>query len=231
MRLSSSPEGLQSMIVDVDNHETAFMEQLTNESDMYVVYKKGESAVSKDGFVCSTEKSSSLVGKTISPLVTDQELRRFRIAISASGEYTDFHGGTVAGALAAINATLTRINEVFETDFGVSLELVPNNDLIIFTDEASDPYSGNLKAQVQSTLTSTIGEANYDVGHLFTKVELASQNNGNAGFIGSVCSDNRKGSAFSATSIPQGDVFDLDFVSHELGHQFGANHTLSFEGE
>ncbi|MEM7484211.1 MAG: reprolysin-like metallopeptidase [Bacteroidota bacterium] len=231
VRLSSSPEGLQSMIVDVDNHETAFMEQLTNESDMYVVYKKGESAVSKDGFVCSTEKSSSLVGKTISPLVTDQELRRFRIAISASGEYTDFHGGTVAGALAAINATLTRINEVFETDFGVSLELVPNNDLIIFTDEASDPYSGNLNAQVQSTLTSTIGEANYDVGHLFTKVELASQNNGNAGFIGSVCSDNRKGSAFSATSIPQGDVFDLDFVSHELGHQFGANHTWSFEGE
>ncbi|MBS9462736.1 proprotein convertase P-domain-containing protein [Flagellimonas sp. 389] len=240
VRLSSSPKGLQSMIVDVDNHETVFMEQLSNKSDMYVVYKKGESAAGKDGFVCNTEKSSSLVGKTISPLVADQELRRFRIAVSASGEYTDFHGGTVAGALAAINATLTRINEVFETDLGVTLELVPNNDLIIFTDAANDPYSSFLNSQapntvlngeVQSTITETIGEANYDVGHLFYKVDLSSQNSGNAGDIGTVCRNGIKGSAFSATSIPQGDVFDLDFVSHELGHQFGANHTWSFQGE
>lgn len=169
--------------------------------------------------------------KTIVPLVDDQVLRKFRIAVSTTGEYTTFHGGTVAGALAAINATITRVNEVFETDLGVTLELVANNDLIIFTDSATDPYGSSFNSQVQSTLTSVIGEANYDVGHLFHKVQFASQNNGNAGFIGSVCIDNRKGSAFSSASIPQGDVFDLDFVSHELGHQFGAFHTWSFESE
>src|SRR5690606_6735893 len=69
------------------------------------------------------------------------------------------------------------------------------------------------------------------VGHLFHRVPDPSQNNGHAGFIGSVCTDNRKGSAFSAADLPQGDAFDLDFVSHELGHQFGANHTWSFESE
>ncbi|WP_420321277.1 reprolysin-like metallopeptidase [Flagellimonas sp.] len=237
VKLSSSHKGLQSMIVDLNNHETTFMEPLLNKKGTYVVYNK--EAHGKIGFECGTEKLqqnlekklNQSTGKTIVPLVGDQLLRKFRIAVSTTGEYAQFHGGTVADALAAINATLTRINEVFETDLGVTLELVSNNDQVIFTDAATDPYNGNLNAQVQSTLTSTIGEANYDVGHLFNKVASVAQNNGNAGFIGAVCVDNRKGSAFSAAFEPQGDVFDLDFVSHELGHQFGANHTWSFESE
>ncbi len=235
VKLSSSHKGLQSMIVNRLNHETTFMEPLSNKKGAYVVYQKGR----KDAFECKTEslkqnlekKLNQSVQKTIVPLVGDQLLRKFRIAVSTTGEYTDFHGGAVADALAAINATLTRVNQVFETDLGVTLELVANNDEIIFTNAETDPYNGNLNAQVQSTLTSTIGEENYDVGHLFNKVEDSSQNNGNAGFIGSVCVDNRKGSAFSSASEPEGDVFDIDFVSHELGHQFGANHTWSFESE
>ncbi|MGW9684986.1 reprolysin-like metallopeptidase [Flagellimonas sp. 2504JD1-5] len=237
VKLSSSHKGLQSMIVDLEGSETTFMEPLLNKKGSYVIYKK--EAHAKIAFECGTEKLhqnlekklNQSAGKTIVPLVGDQTLRKFRIAVSTTGEYAQFHGGTVADALAAINATLTRINEVFETDLGVTLELVANNDQVIFTDATTDPYNGNLNAQVQSTLTSTIGEANYDVGHLFNKVASAAQNNGNAGFIGAVCVDNRKGSAFSAAFEPQGDVFDLDFVSHELGHQFGANHTWSFESE
>ncbi|MGX1931333.1 reprolysin-like metallopeptidase [Flagellimonas sp. 2504JD4-2] len=236
-KLSSSHKGLQSMIVDLQSRKTAFMEPVLNKKGAYVVYKRGD--VSKVGFACHTAKFQQSIekkldqstAKTIVPLVGDQLLRRYRIAVSTTGEYTDFHGGTVADALAAINATLTRINEVFESNLGVTLELVANNDQVIFTDAATDPYNGNLNAQVQSTLTSTIGEANYDVGHLFNKVETPAQNNGNAGFIGAVCVDNRKGSAFSSASEPQGDIFDFDFVSHELGHQFGANHTWSFESE
>ncbi|WP_243396904.1 reprolysin-like metallopeptidase [Flagellimonas pacifica] len=239
VKLSSSHKGLQSMIVDLKGEKTAFMEQLSNKKNAYVVYEKGKGAATKDGFVCSTKKLQlSLdkkpkqgVGKTITPLIDDQLLRKYRIAVSATGEYTDFHGGTVADALAAINATITRINEVFETDLGVTLELVANNDQVIFTNANTDPYNGNLNGQVQSTLTSTIGEANYDVGHLFHKVATSAQNNGNAGFIGSVCEDNKKGSAFASAETPQGDVFDIDFVAHELGHQFGANHTWSFESE
>lgn len=231
IKLSSSPKGLEGMVVDLGTHKKTFMEPVSNAVDTYVVYDEGAGAAEKDNFICETEKSVLATAKTIVPLVDDQVLRKFRIAVSTTGEYTSFHGGTVAGALAAINATITRVNEVFETDLGVTLELVANNDLIIFTDPTTDPYSSSFNSQVQSTLTSVIGEANYDVGHLFHKVQLASQNNGNAGFIGSVCIDNRKGSAFSSSSIPQGDVFDLDFVSHELGHQFGANHTWSFESE
>ncbi|WP_422861709.1 reprolysin-like metallopeptidase [Flagellimonas sp. W118] len=237
VKMSSSHKGLQSMIVDSKTRETTFMEPVLNKKGAYVVYGKGTQ--SKIGFECGTEKFqqnlekklNQSAGKTIVPLVGDQLLRRYRIAVSTTGEYAQFHGGTVVDALAAINATLTRVNGVFETDLGVTMELVANNDQVIFTNAATDPYNGNLNGQVQSTLTSTIGEANYDVGHLFNKVETAAQNNGNAGFIGAVCVDNRKGSAFSSASIPEGDIFDFDFVSHELGHQFGANHTWSFESE
>lgn len=231
IKLSSSPKGLEGMVVDLGTHKKTFMEPVSNATDTYVVYNEGAGAAEKENFICETQKSVMATGKTIVPLVDDQVLRKFRIAVSTTGEYTAHHGGTVAGALAAINATITRVNEVFETDLGVTLELVANNDQIIFTNAASDPYSSSFNSQVQSTLTSVIGEANYDVGHLFHKVQSASQNNGNAGFIGSVCIDNRKGSAFSSASIPQGDVFDIDFVAHELGHQFGAFHTWSFESE
>lgn len=230
LRLSSSHKGLQSMIINLKDRKAAFMEPLSNRTDSYVVYNREEAFTGKDDFICNTKKLQQTVSKTIVPLVDDQLLRTFRIAVSASGEYTDHHGGGVADALAAINATLTRVNEVFETDLGVRLELIANNDLVIFTDESTDPYGNNLNSEVQNTLTSIIGEENYDVGHLFNKVDEG-QDNGNAGFIGSVCFDNRKGSAFSSAFSPEGDVFDLDFVSHELGHQFGANHTWSFESE
>ena len=230
LKLSSSHKGLEGMLVNLSDQKTTFIEQVTNKKDTYVVYEKGTGATVKGSFVCKTGDLQKTIAKTITPLVDDQLLRKFRIAVSASGEYTVEHGGTAADALAAINATLTRVNEVFETDLGVTLELIPNNDLIIFTDPDNDPYNGNLNSEVQNTLTTTIGEANYDVGHLFHKVGPG-QDNGNAGFIGAVCVDNSKGSAFSAANNPQGDVFDLDFVSHELGHQFGANHTWSFESE
>ncbi len=238
VKLSSSHKGLQSMVVDLQNNKTAFMEPVSNVPDTYVIYDKEDGLSSKLDFICATAKdlfgsggkSSGASAKTIVPLVDGQILRKYRIAVSASGEYTQEMGGTVADALAGINATLTRVNEVFETDLSVTLELIPNNDEIIFTNPNTDPYGNSLNSEVQSTITSRIGEGNYDVGHLFHKVGKG-LDNGNAGFIASVCVDNRKGSAFSAANNPQGEVYDLDYVAHELGHQFGANHTWSFESE
>lgn len=227
VRFSMSHKGLQAMCIPFGKSQTLFIQKAEREKANYLVYQRNDKLKGQGDFVCNTTDSFQKKEGIQTTLVDDQTLRKYRIAVSATGEYTTYHGGAVADALAAINATLTRVNEVFETDLGVRLELIANNDLVIFTDSASDPYNSSLNAQVQNTLSSVIGEANYDVGHLFHEDD----DNGNAGFIGSVCQDNRKGSAFSSSLIPEGDDFDLDYVSHELGHQFGANHTWSFESE
>ena len=227
VKFSTASNGIQGMLINSKKGETSFLKRDKSVKNRYEVYRK-QGEETEATFICGTKTSLPFKSASVANrLVDGQTLRTYRIAVSTTGEYSNYHGGTVAGALAAINATLTRVNAVFETDLGVRLQLVPNNDQIIFTDASTDPYSGNFNAQVQNTLTNTIGEENYDVGHLFHR----DNDNGNAGFIGSVCVDNRKGSAFASALVPEGDSFDLDYVAHELGHQFGANHTWSFESE
>lgn len=227
IRFSVSHRGIQGMIVHTNKKGNTYL-QKTPEGN-YVVYNRDSDTEANREFICST-KSAIAQNKSgqVLKLADDQQLRKFRLAVSASGEYTNYHGGTVADALAAINATVTRINEVFETDLAITLELVPNTDTVIFTDPETDPYDGNFNTQVQSTLTTLIGEENYDIGHLFHLEAVA---NGNAGFIGSVCTNGRKGSGYASSPNPLGDSFDLDYVGHEMGHQFGANHTWSFRSE
>ncbi|MCK0136401.1 reprolysin-like metallopeptidase [Arenibacter sp. S6351L] len=228
VRFSVSQNGIQSMIVYGESKNATYMQKVSDSENEYIVYNRKDTYMMNTNFICET---TSIIEKDKGPsalkLVDGQVLRKFRVAISATGEYTEFHGGTVPDALAAINATITRVNEIFETDLGISLEIVANTDQVIYTDKDTDPYGTNLNSEVQNTLTTVIGADNYDVGHLFQKDE----NGGNAGFIASVCIDSRKGSAYSSALIPQGDIFDLDFVAHEMGHQFGANHTWSFESE
>lgn len=226
---SVSPKGIQTMIMDPGKEGTIFMEKAA--SGDYVVYNAKDHLTQKLDFVCKTNPNLVTLQSTASTakLVDDQSLRRFRVAIAASGEYTQFHGGTIPDALAAINATLTRVNGVFERDLGVTLELIANTDAVIYTNPDTDPFSGGLSSQTQNTLTSVIGEANYDIGHLFNQQDGTLD--GNAGFIGSVCEDNRKGSAYSTLFAPQGDRFDIDLVAHEMGHQFGANHTFAHLSE
>lgn len=241
LRMSSSPEGIQTMITYIDK-PSVFMEPIEKGTISYVLYES-ESREKDEKLICQTiDKYNEDISEksTFSKLdeggANDRTLQKFRIAISVTGEYTNYHGGTVAGALAAINATLTRVNEIFETDMAVTFELIANNNLIVYTNASTDPYSdantgtdGAWSTEVQSTLNSVIGSANYDIGHLFG----ASGAGGNAGCIGCVCNNNSKGSAFSspANGIPQGDLFDLDFVTHEIGHQMGANHTWAFQNE
>ncbi len=227
IRFSVSHKGVQSMMVNADEASTVFLQK--DAGNKYVLYKRDPNGKREANFICETKQAiEEQRGQLTQRVVNDQILRKFRLAVTASGEYTQYHGGTVADALAAINATITRINQVFETDLAITLELVPNLDQVIFTDASTDPYSGSLSPKVQSTLDNILGSANYDLGILFNR---ANQGDGNAGFIGAVCVNNRKGSAYASGPNPEGDLFDLDFVAHEMGHQFGANHTWSFESE
>ena len=232
---SVSPLGVQTMLINPDK-SAEFIEPYTTDLSSYVVYRRQDKAASLTPFECKViaDAPSDLTSSTARPNADDAIMRTFRLAMSCTGEYTAYFGGTKALALAAINNTMTRVNGVFELDFGARMVLIPNTDLVIYTAAATDPYSAatsmaSWNAQLQSTLTSVIGEANYDVGHLFG----ASGGGGNAGCIGCVCVNGSKGSGITspADGIPMGDTFDIDYVAHELGHQFGANHTFSMSSE
>jgi hypothetical protein len=248
VRFSVAPNDFQSMMVKDGVYE--FIEPQNTDKTIYGVHPKTNKT--PGGFLCSMNESA-LSKKQIDALYSkgkfftnqptnfakssDQKYRTMRLAMSVTGEYTQFHGGTVAGALAAINATMTRVNGVFEKDFALHL-IVQNFPAVIYTNAATDPYSpassgaaGAWNLELQNTLTTNVGNANYDIGHLFG----ASGGGGNAGCIGCVCTDpttaepEGKGSGYTspADGIPEGDNFDIDYVAHELGHQLGANHTFS----
>jgi chitodextrinase len=232
---SISPLGFKSMVLNADK-PTVFIEPVSQDLTTYSVYKKSDKKVAFTPFECSVidEVKNDVDPSALRPNADDSTLRTFRLALSVTAEYTTYFGGTKALALAAMNNSMTRVNGVFEKDFAIRMVLVANNDLVIYTNASTDPYSpatslSNWNSQLQSTLTSVIGEANYDVGHLFG----ASGGGGNAGCIGCVCVNGSKGSGYTSPNngIPSGDTFDIDYVAHEFGHQFGANHTFSMSNE
>ena len=225
---SMSPLGFKSMVIGADR-SAVFIEPISEDLTTYTVYKKADKSNTFNPFECKVinQVTTQISGETLRPNADDSTLRTFRLAVSTTGEYTAYFGGTKAGALAAINASMTRVNGVFEKDFAIRMVLIANNDAVIYTDAATDPYTTSYNSQLQSTLTSVIGESNYDVGHVFVRAS----NNGNAGCIGCVCVNGSKGSGFTSSTIPTGDTFDIDYVAHEIGHQFGGNHTFSMSNE
>ncbi|RBW63223.1 hypothetical protein DS884_00700 [Tenacibaculum sp. E3R01] len=167
----------------------------------------------------------------------DSRLRVYRMAIAVTGElskiYTDkasVTNGSVqqrkAAVLAELNALMTRVNAVYERDLGTTFELVPNILNSIFLDPVTDGIThGNTGISInesQGILDAQIGNANYDIGHV-----LDSDGTGR-GALNSVCVDDKKaqGSTGAHPFTSVNDYFFRTFV-HEIGHQFGANHSFN----
>lgn len=236
LRFGLSPSGISTMVLRAGKSE--FIEPYTVDGNTYIVFdSKSHRNQGEIPFECTTDDTAALsseLGEIASSSKSNTGIfKTFLLAQSTTGEYGQYFGGTIPGAMAAINITLTRVNGVFEKDLAVQLILVDNNDEVVFLDPNTDPYSppsgmGNWQNQLETTLNNVIGFNNYDIGHLFGR----SGGGGNAGCIGCVC-NNGKGRGYTSPGSggPEGDNFDIDYVAHEYGHQIGANHTFSFQIE
>jgi hypothetical protein len=236
LKISLSPQGIQTMVFRAGN-ANEFIEPYSQDHSVYAVFytQRAKGALP---WACTTEDRQIFdnINNQLNPSQyrggsNAGELKTMRLAQSCNGEYANYFGATSASqvnlVLAAFNATLTRCNGCYEKDLAIHLNLIPTTTDVIYYNPATDPYTAmsSWNGQLQATLTSVIGEANYDIGHMFG----ASGGGGNAGCIGCVCVNGSKGSGITspADGIPQGDNFDIDYVAHEVGHQMGGNHTFS----
>jgi hypothetical protein len=232
-RFDLMPSGFHSMILSSSG--TVLVDPFAKgNTDNYISYFKQDAGENGD-FVCHFSESitddfyksnydflSSINSPTV---VSGTSLRTYRLALAATGEYTARAGaGTIAGALAAQVLLMNRVNAIYERDLAIRMILVGNNDSIIYMNAATDPYTNDdgltMLGENQTNLNSVIGSANYDIGHVF------STDGGGIAALRTPCTSG-KARGVTGQSNPVGDNFALDFVAHEMGHQFGGSHTFN----
>ncbi len=218
LRMSYSPqEGFAGMVRSISN-KTLFFSKGSNGN--YAFYNRIEN---KELLNCTTEEFDSISINQDNLTNRDAntgQLSTFRLALTCNGEYGAWAGGTIAAVLAEFNTTMTRVNGVYEQELAIHLNMIDNTNLI-YLDGNTDPYTGLDNQEIHNNITSVAGSLNFDIGHLVGQ----GGDGGNAGCIGCVCNDNNKAGGYTSTANPQGDFFDIDYVAHEMGHQFGGNHT------
>jgi hypothetical protein len=230
MRADITPLGFHAQVLSV--HGTVYIDPFAaGNTSRYISYSKA-GLVNHDPMACLNDETFGDISETVTEnqktsllnLTNGGTLRTYRLACAATGEYTAFHGGTVSGAMSAITTTVNRVNGIYERDLSVRMVLVGNNSSIIYTNASTDPYSNTdgsaMLGQNQTNLNSVIGSANYDIGH------VVSTGGGGVAYLRSVCASNKAGGVTGSGS-PVGDAFDVDYVAHEMGHQFGGNHTFN----
>ena len=197
----------------------------------YIVYDHADNR-RNPGFSCAVDQANptalSRPENTEAGPCRGTQLTTYRFALTCTGEYANVVSGGVANAAlthAAIVTTTNRVSGVYEVELSIRLVLVANNNLVEFLDPAGDPFANDGSIAelnlITSVINAQIGQGNYDVGHL----ACTASNAGVAG-LGVVCTGS-KGRGLTGGLNPVGDGYDIDYVAHEIGHQFAGQHTFN----
>lgn len=237
MRFSVTQFGLHTMSIS-GIKSTNFIDPYTTDLINYIVYDRSSLGADPQSFECLTDESISLPslqknsnGTSSVQNINDQKLRTYRLAQSCTAEYGNLFAGTInqkANIQAQMAITINRVNGVYERDLAIHMNFVANNDLVIyFGSTTADPWSNEYNTKTAQTIDANIGVANYDIGHNFNTT-----GGGNAGCLSCVClstsqTSTHKGRGMTGRANPTGDAFDIDYVAHEMGHQYGGYHVMN----
>ena len=219
---------------------THYIDPYTKNNKTYISYSRANINKPTSNFECNLLNNVDITKskKSLSRNANDGTLRSYRLALSCTGEYAQFHitrqdlsSATAAqqraAVLSAMNTTMARVNGLFERDLAVHMNivLIAGSNLLINLDPATDNLDNDepntLINQNQTLCDNVIGRNGYDIGHNF------STGGGGLAALGSICVNGSKGEGITGLPSPTGDSFDVDFVTHEFGHQFGGNHTFN----
>ncbi len=227
-KLDYTQWGFHAMILSAEGMVFIDPAVLGNTSDYISFYKKDSHRA--QSYICETmdelESQRSIPqNPNLILLSSGATLKTYRLAVACTGEYAAFYGGTVSGALSGIVTSVNRVSGVYQNELAVRLTLIANNNLIVYTNSGTDPYTNGsgstMLGENQTNCDGVIGSANYDVGHVF------STGGGGVASLRVPCVSGSKARGVTGQTSPIGDSFDIDYVAHEMGHQFGGNHTFN----
>ena len=226
VRIDFTYNGFHAMIFTGTLNGSVFIDPMTTgTTGFYTVYYKKDYPRLNNGFECAVnEINNEKIPANFNGDMQGEQLRTYRLALACTGEYGTYHGGTVPSVLSEMTTAINRVNGVYEKDVACRMVIIANNNLLVYLNGSTDPYTNNngsaMLGQNISNINSVIGFANYDVGHVF------STGGGGVAYLGVICGTNKAG---GVTGLPQpvGDPFYIDYVAHEMGHQFGGNHTFN----
>jgi len=236
-RLTRDESGIH-VIIFYDGNDVVISSSDPNDPRLYETYYGNSRTAGPVELECGVEDitsvSARLVPGTISAKATvGSTLRTFRLAVAATGEYTnlfrqpgDTDAQAQARAFSRVVQMVNAVSAIYETDLAVRLQLVTGTN-VIYTDPGGDPYTNGstnpMRGENQLTLDNVniLGSANYDIGHVF-----GTASGGQGWPLGQVCTAGDKAKGVTGRANPN-DLYDVYLVAHEMGHQFGANHTFN----
>ncbi len=231
-RLSSSPAGLRAVLRTDKGRVFVDPRDATLQDQVYVARSRANDA--PRSFHCGVNESHARdLGNWLGVRFRSANrvagaLLRYDLAVAVTLEYYQYFGSNDATVMTAINDTITRVNEIYERDLGITFQIV--SDDALYEKSESGRLDNNsadvLLTQVKGWIDDNAPGLNYDLGHMFSRPGGFASGGGLA-FLGGVCDAERKAGGVSGLNIPLGDPFDVDYVAHEIGHQFDAEHSFN----
>ncbi len=230
IRIDYTLQGFRAVVTSPELGQIYIDHFQRDESNIRIVYFRNDYK-NTNVWECTFDENTKVRNHEENPKnnrIGDCQLRTYRLAQAANGEYSNYHGATSSAqsglVLSAVTTVINRVNQVYEAEVAVRLLLVANTTQLFYYNSSTDPYTNNnggtMLGENISTCNSVIGSANYDIGHVF------STGGGGVAYLGCVCGSSKAGGVTGSTA-PVGDPFSIDYVAHEMGHQFNANHTFA----
>jgi hypothetical protein len=228
----SVPAQSQSATADKNGNVVATLPAGSLASGAYEVAAK-DSAVSGSAAFLVLDASA-----TVDALQSGTQLRTYRLALVSDPSYASYFG--TQNVTAAKVTLMNRVSQVYETETSIRLVLIDATDALNLDTGAkmtgpNGPCGGSAcfsAAQASTCGSGTLtrnrvvagllaGAGNYDIGHIALGLD-----GGGIASLG-VVGGSSKAQGCTGIPTPEGDFYAVDYVAHEMGHEFAGNHTFN----